>query len=64
MTRADPFTVASPTYQSAMRHPFKSGAAMEVLGRGFPINLARFGLMALQAAACAAPVALLIKWAL
>lgn len=25
----DPFTRASPTYQSAMRHPHKSGSAWE-----------------------------------
>ena len=40
----DPFTAASPTYQAAIRHPHKTGAAFEGYGPRplFPPLLGRF----------------------
>jgi hypothetical protein len=35
---ADPFTKASPIYQAAIRHPHKTGVAMEIVSQGI-----RFG---------------------
>jgi hypothetical protein len=34
MNRPDPFTHASPTYQAAIRHPHKSGPALEIASAG------------------------------
>jgi len=34
----DPFTTASPIYQQAIRHPHKSGPALEIVSAGI-----RFG---------------------
>ena len=37
MNRPDPMTYASPTYQQAIRHPHKSGPALEIVSAGIRV---------------------------